>query len=87
MNIKPLSNSNYYQQNSSGKVSESKEKPGSESKIQDKLELSDEAKKIQNSNSNTKNLDEIKAKISQNFYNSDAVISKVADKILSTMKQ
>lgn len=86
MDIKPLSNSNYYQRDSSGKVSESKEKSGPESKIQDKLELSDEAKKIQNSAPSIKNLDEIKAKIDSNFYNSDAVISKVADKILNTLK-
>ncbi len=86
MNIKPLSNNNYYQRDLPGKVSESKETSGSESKIQDKLELSDEAKKIQNSASNTKNLDEIKAKIDSNFYNSNAVISKVADKILNVMK-
>ena len=86
MNIKPLSNNNYYQQNFKGKVSESNEKPGAESKVQDKLELSDEAKKIQSSAAGTKNLDQIKAKVNMGFYNSDAVISKVADKILKVLQ-
>ena len=47
----------------------------------DKIEISEQAKALQNT-SETKNLADIKKKIESGFYNSDAVISKVADAIL-----
>ncbi len=47
----------------------------------DKIEISEQAKALQNTGE-TKNLAEIQKKIDNGFYNSDAVISKVADAIL-----
>ena len=55
-------------------------------KIQDKLELSQEAKTIQNSTNNIPRSDEIKERIQDKFYDSDDVVSKVADKILNEIK-
>ena len=47
----------------------------------DKIEISKQAIAMQNTNG-TKNLADIQKKIDSGFYNSDAVISKVADAIL-----
>ncbi len=47
----------------------------------DKIEISEQAKALQNT-SGTKNLAEIQKKIESGFYNSEKVISKVADEIL-----
>ncbi|MDP2365971.1 MAG: hypothetical protein Q8M94_19640 [Ignavibacteria bacterium] len=47
----------------------------------DKLEISKQAKALQNK-SETKNLADIQKKIESGFYNSDLVVSKVADAIL-----
>ncbi len=47
----------------------------------DKIEISEQAKALQNTSS-TKNLAEIQKKIESGFYNSEKVISKVADEIL-----
>ena len=64
------------------------QKEGQEIKIQDKLELSEEAKNIQNSTSTQQSrLDQISARINSNFYNSDEVVNKVADKIYQEIKQ
>lgn len=47
----------------------------------DKIEISEQAKALQTTG-DTKNLAEIQKKIDSGFYNSDAVVSKVADAIL-----
>jgi len=47
----------------------------------DKIEISEQAKALQNTGE-TKNLADIQKKIDSGFYNTDAVISKVADAIL-----
>lgn len=47
----------------------------------DKIEISEQAKALQNT-SGTRNLAEIQKKIESGFYNSEKVISKVADEIL-----
>lgn len=47
----------------------------------DKIEISEQAKALQNTGE-TKNLAEIQKKIESGFYNSEAVVSKVADAIL-----
>lgn len=56
-------------------------KPGS-----DKLEISDAARIIQTSGSELKNIEVIKDRIDSNYYNSDEVVKKVADAILSELK-
>lgn len=88
MDIKSVSNSNniYLPKDLPQKGKDSKD--GQEIKIQDKLELSEEAKNIQNTTSTQQNrLDQISERIKSNFYNSDEVISKVADKIYQEIKQ
>jgi anti-sigma28 factor (negative regulator of flagellin synthesis) len=47
----------------------------------DKIEISEQAKAMQTTGE-TKNLADIQKKIDSGFYNSDAVLSKVADAIL-----
>ncbi len=85
MNIKPLSNNPYFSRDISGKTSDSKEQVNVNPKIKDKLELSDEAKKIQTSAANGKNLEEIKAKVANKFYDSEKVLNTVADKIMKEL--
>jgi hypothetical protein len=64
------------------------QQPGQDIKIQDKLELSEQAKNIQNSVSTQQsNLDKISERITSGFYNSDEVVSKVADKIYQEIGQ
>jgi hypothetical protein len=83
MDINSVSNSNgvYLPQDLPQKQKE-QQNPVQNIKIQDKLDLSEEAKNIQNSTiTQQKNLDKISERIKNNFYNSDEVTSKVADKI------
>ena len=86
MQIKPLSNNDYY----SGAKSTQKPKSDTNSNgkgVQDKLELSKEALSIQKSNDQETKMDEIKDKIQNNFYDKDEVVNKVADKILNQIKK
>lgn len=89
MDIKSVSNANnnvYLPKDLPQKGKDQKD--GQEIKIQDKLEISDEAKNIQNSTSTQQSrLDQISARINSNFYNSDEVTNKVADKIYQEIKQ
>ena len=85
MQINPLGNQAYFPKDStSPKPKESPE--STEAKSKDKLELSAEAKNIQSSQSSDPKIEAVKAKIQSNFYNSDHVISKVADKIIKDLK-
>jgi hypothetical protein len=88
MDIKSVSNSNsvYVPKDLPQKGKDQNE--SKEIKIQDKLELSEEAKNIQNSTNIQQNkLDKVSERISSGFYNSNEVISKVADKIYQEIKQ
>jgi len=80
MNIKPVSNKIYLGNDVPENVKSNKEIK--KNKIQDKLELSDEAKNIQKKQVPEKNLDIIKARINSKYYESDKIINKVADKML-----
>ena len=83
MDINSVSNSNgvYLPQDLPQKQKD-QQNQAQDIKIQDKLDLSEEAKSIQNStNIQQSNLDKISERIKSNFYNSDEVTSKVADKI------
>ena len=88
MQIKSISNNPYYTNN---KIKDQVNNHGesSKNKIQDKLELSKEAKSLTEKGSveDTEKLDKIKSKIDNNFYNSDSVINKVADSILKEIKK
>lgn len=78
MEVKPLSNNIYFPKDlpQNGKD----QAKNQNYKIQDKLELSQEAQNMQKPEAQ-KNLDQISEKIKNNYYNSDEVINKVADKI------
>ena len=52
----------------------------------DKLEISEQAKILNEGKVSPKDLEAIRAKIDQGFYNSDEVLSKVADAILKEIK-
>ncbi|HED08219.1 MAG TPA: hypothetical protein ENI57_08905 [Ignavibacteria bacterium] len=80
MNIKPVSNKVYLENNVSENVKGKKEIK--ENKIQDKLELSEEAKNIRKKQVPGKDLNKIKDRINSKYYGSDEIINKIADKIL-----
>lgn len=54
----------------------------SQVKAADRIEISPEAKMLQSKNVSAKDLEQIKQKIGSNYYNSDMVLSKVADALL-----
>ena len=60
-------------------------KPG-ESPVKDKIEISNEARTLQNS-PGVKDLSEVKKRIESKFYNSKEVIEKVAEKILKQIRE
>ncbi len=84
MNIKPVSDKVYIGNDVSENVKGKKEIK--RNKIQDKLELSDEAKNIQKKQVPVKNLDLIKNRINSKYYESDEVINKIADKMLKDIQ-
>jgi anti-sigma28 factor (negative regulator of flagellin synthesis) len=86
MQIKPLSNNNYYSGAKSTQKPKNNENNNGKS-VKDKLELSKEALSIQKSNDKETKLEEIKDKIQNNFYDKNEVINKVADKILNQIKK
>lgn len=87
MNIKSISNTgNHFPANEF--VGKSKDTKDNVSPSQvDKLEISAEAKKIQQNSPETKKLEEIKEKIKNKFYDSDDVINHVANAIMKEIKK
>lgn len=83
MNIKPISNNYSYNGGLEGK--KGKESSG-ESKIEDKLEISEQAKVLNKENLQSKKVALIKERIANNFYNSDEVIKKVSQEIYKEIK-
>jgi len=65
---------------------EKKENQGTTSVKVDKLEISEQAKLMNEGKVSAKNLEEIQAKIDSGYYNSDEILSKVADGILKDIK-
>jgi len=65
---------------------EKKDNQGSASAKVDKLEISEQAKLMSEGKVSAKNLEEIQAKIDSGYYNSDEILSKVADGILKDIK-
>ena len=84
MNIKPISN-NYSYNNKELEGKKGKES-GKESKIEDKMEISEQAKVMNKENLQSKKLAVIKDRINSNFYNSDEVAKKVAQEIYKDLK-
>lgn len=56
--------------------------PEGQARTADRIEISPEAKMLQSNNVSAKDLEQIKEKINSNFYNSEAVLSKVAESII-----
>jgi hypothetical protein len=84
MEIKPVSgNINLVKNNIVKKQEEQKQ----ESSPKDRLEISSEAKTLSSASIKGKNLDEIRSRIASDYYNSDEVISKVADRILKELSE
>lgn len=84
MNIKPISN-NYSYNNRGLEGKKGKETTG-ESKIEDKVEISEQAKVMNKENLQSKKLALIKDRINNNFYNSEEVTKKVAQEIFKDLK-
>ncbi len=84
MNIKPISN-NYSYNNRELEGKKGKE-TANESKIEDKVEISEQAKVMNKENLQSKKLALIKDRINNNFYNSDEVAKKVAQEIYKDLK-
>lgn len=85
MDIKRVSSSQINQLNEAVKKQqrENPEVQNNEAKKStDKLEISEEARVLLNKNVGAKDLEAIKQKVDNKFYNSDEVINKVADSIL-----
>ncbi len=84
MDIKKISNSQYFT-NETPKQKEKVSKSDA-SKTQDKLEISNEAK-VMNEKVEASKLDVVKQKIAQKFYDSDEVINKVSETILNEVNK
>lgn len=65
---------------------EKKENQNSVAGKVDKIEISEQAKLMNEGKISAKNLEEIQAKVKSGYYNSDEVLSKVADGILKDIK-
>lgn len=68
-------------------VDESKNNKSVKKEVQkkDSLEISKEAKELQQKSEQIKDLSAIREKIKSGFYNTDEVLSKVADRILKEL--
>ncbi|MFN3873190.1 MAG: hypothetical protein ACK4R9_09335 [Ignavibacterium sp.] len=68
-------------------VDESKNNKSVKKEVQkkDSLEISKEAKELQQKSEQIRDLSAIREKIKSGFYNSDEVLSKVADRILKEL--
>ena len=83
MEIKGINNNQatqYYKAVNSNTKNEASET--SKPKFSDKLDLSDSAKKLSEEKVDTAKISKVKNRIEMGFYNSNAVISTVAERIL-----
>ena len=85
MNIKSVSNNNYSYNNKEVENKKGKDST-KESKVEDKLEISEEANAMSKDNLQSKKLALIKERLDNNFYNSDKVTKKVAQEIFKELK-
>ena len=87
MDIKSVTNGNnvYFQKDLPQKGQD--QSGNANVKIQDKLELSQEAQNIQNSANQVPRSEEISRRINNKFYDSNEVVSQIADKILSEINK
>ncbi len=85
MDIKKVSGNQYFPNEVlKNKEKTSKNTPANQQ--QDKLEISNEAK-VMNEKADVSKLDAIKQKVAQKFYDSDEVLGKVSEKILNELNE
>ncbi len=82
MEIKGISNNQYFSQ----EVNKPKVEQENQNPAKDKLEISEEAKLLQSKKVEDPNLDAIREKIANKFYDTPEVLNKVAEKILEEIK-
>lgn len=82
MEIKGISNNQYF----SKEVNKPKVEQENQNPAKDKLEISEEAKLLQSKKVEDANLDAIREKIANKFYDTSEVLNKVAEKILEELK-
>jgi anti-sigma28 factor (negative regulator of flagellin synthesis) len=81
MQIRGLSNNTLFVNNPKGKKSESVQQQDPK----DKIEISSEARDLAKTDMSQQRLEEIKQRIDSKFYDSDIVLNKVADKLISEL--
>lgn len=84
MDVKGISSNNGFTQNLNQMR---KEEPKNAPSAKDSIEISAEAKGLTKTDQSSQRLEEISQKIQNKFYESDAVISKVADAILKEIQK
>lgn len=84
MDVKGISNNNGFTHNLNQMR---KEEPKNAPAQKDSIEISAEAKGLSKTDLGSKRLEEISQKIQNKFYESDAVIGKVADAILKEFQK
>jgi hypothetical protein len=88
VNSSHIANIEYLKKLSTRKVQEEKPKNGSSvsGKYKDTLEISKDAQKLLSSEVKTTDLAAVREKIANKFYDSDAVLGAVADKIMKDLE-
>ena len=84
MKIESFKSNVYTPKPATGKEVSKHEEPNS--KHSDSIEISAKAQELNKTMDNSKNLDAIREKVQSGFYNSDKVLSKVADAILKELQ-
>ena len=82
MEVKGVSNNSFF----INSVKNQKNEAPAVAQQKDKIEISAEAREIKPGDLDFKKVEEIRQKISSGFYNSDAVLQKVAEKIAIDIK-
>lgn len=85
MQIKGISNNSPFTQDPN-QIRSKELKSSNETKEKDKIEISSLARELAKSDNISKKLEEIKQKIASKFYDSDEVLSKIAEAILKEIK-
>lgn len=83
MEIKGVSNSPLFVNNTKKNKSEAVQNQDAK----DKIEISSEGRDLARAEFSTNRLEEVRKRISTNFYDSDEVLNKVAEKVLVELKK
>ncbi len=86
MQIKGISNNSPFTQNQN-QIKKPENNTSGDVKDKDKIEISSAARELAKNDLASRRLEEIKQKVATKFYDSEEVISKVADAILKELKE